>query len=289
MSYSRMDRLNKELERAITEEDFELALESIEDMIELGPENAQLFNSKGVVLAKMKRYDEAIGAFDTALRLDQGISKVWYSKGVVLMDTGGLRQALACFYKALDLEPSYEKARERFTNCLDEMAMRAQVAVEPMIEGPYMPGPDGDKVIHSPGEDHEEGPIHEQHIVTDREPDERSPEVVSPKARKRRGTYLDEEMFGDEEDLEEHWDVEDGSEGAKESAEDDGPKERKEVDEEGPEEDADWGEGGDFEDWGVEGEASFIKCRCGAEIKVGTDERPYRFECETCGRTGILK
>ncbi|MCU0798232.1 MAG: tetratricopeptide repeat protein [Candidatus Thermoplasmatota archaeon] len=288
MSYSRMDRLGKELERAISEEDFELALESIEDMIELGPDNAQLFNSKGVVLAKMKRYDEAIEAFDTALRLDQGISRVWYSKGVVLMDSGGLRQALACFYKALDLEPTYEKARERFIHCLDEMALRAQVQTEPTIEGPYMPGPDGEKVIPPPSEDPDEGPVHEPPSISSRRSEERAAEVESPRARKRRGTYLDEEMFGKEEGVEEDWDDEGGDNGERkednygtEAEEDEGKK--------GHDEDADWDAEGDFEDWGDQREASFIRCRCGADIKVETDERPYKFECKGCGRTGNLK
>jgi len=284
MSYSRMDRLGKELERAISEEDFELALESIDDMIELGPENAQLFNSKGVVLAKMKRHDEAIEAFDTALRLDQGISKVWYSKGVVLMDTGGLRQALACFYKSLDLEPTYEKARERFLSCLDEMALRAQVQMEPTIEGPYMPGPDGEKVIPPPGEGQDEGPVHEPPNVGSGRRDEEAAEIESPKARKRRGTYLDEEMFGDEEPPEEDWD----DEGAPKE-EDDEADEEEEDGEAGSDKEAPWGDDGDFEDWGDQSEASFIKCRCGAEIRVGTDERPYKFNCTSCGRSGTLK
>jgi hypothetical protein len=205
------------------------------------------------------------------------------------MDTGGLMQALACFYKSLDLEPTYEKARERFINCLDEMAMRAQVAAEPMIEGPYMPGPDGDKVIPPPGEGQDEGPVHEPPNVESRRQDDEAAEIESPKARKRRCTYLEEEMFGDEEGQEEDWDVKGEGDGAKEGPKDDGPEEGKEDAEEGPDEDEDWGEEGDFEDWGADGEASFIKCRCGGEIRVGTDVRPYKFECKTCGRTGILK
>ena len=67
------------------------------------------------------------------------------------------------------------------------------------------------------------------------------------------------EHFDDEdEDDEEEWDTED-------------------------DEDEGWG------DEEEEEEMDSIPCRCGETIWITTDKRPYRFECEKCGRTGTLK
>ncbi|MFW3147053.1 MAG: hypothetical protein ACMUIE_09610 [Thermoplasmatota archaeon] len=38
-----------------------------------------------------------------------------------------------------------------------------------------------------------------------------------------------------------------------------------------------------------EEEFDHIKCRCGALVPIPTEKRPYRFECDDCGRTGTLK
>ncbi len=247
LSYTKVERLKKELDRAISEGDFELALEAVEDMIGFEPENDQFWNSKGVILAKIERIEESVEAFDMALEIDPDAARTWYSKGVILMENGSNRPALACFYKALDLDPVYQKARERFIRCLDDLILLKQAqAPEDTLEQPMH-----DIRVSTPQEEEDE--------------EEPKPEINEPKAKKRKGTYLDEDMFG------------------KRSYEDD-----EDIDD-----DEDWEEmddvGENDESWGDDDEMDSIKCRCGATIWIETDKRPYRFECEDCGRTGILK
>lgn len=253
MSYSRIQRLKKELEHAISESNFELALDVVEDMLGVEPDNEKHWNSKGVILAKMDRIEGSIEAFDRSLEIDPKAARSWFSKGVVLMDNGKLRAALGCFYKTLDLEPDFEKARSRFLRCLDDMAALKQTSPAPET------GEEKEKWINPPGEI-----VHETRtpvIGEEEEPDE--PEQVRPPPRKRRkGSYLDEDMFSDEEEYEE-----------------DEMESWEELDDE-----EDWGE----ED-GSEEEIPFITCRCGAKIPIPTEERPFRFHCDDCGRSGTLK
>lgn len=243
MSKSKLERLKKELKSAVSEEDFELALDVVEDMLEIDDENAQFWNSKGVILSKMGNIDDSLEAFDTALEIDTKEPKIWYSKGCVLMDSGKLRSALACFYKSLDIDPEFQKAVERFNKCLSGMAESKRMAVS--------------------GEDQEPPSDEEIREEEEEEPEEEVDEEAEEMARlirdkrKRKGTFLDNEMFEEEEE-EDSWDDED-------------------------EEDDDW------EDDDYVEPSRLITCKCGQKIPIYTEKRPYRFECDECGRTGTLK
>lgn len=67
LSYTKIQRLKRELDSAIADNDFELALESINDMIKLDHDNDQYWNSRGVVLSKLGLIEESLQAFDQAL------------------------------------------------------------------------------------------------------------------------------------------------------------------------------------------------------------------------------
>ena len=44
-----------------------------------------------------------------------------------------------------------------------------------------------------------------------------------------------------------------------------------------------------FDDDVSEEEYEEISCRCGNTLKIPTDERPYRFKCSDCGRSGLIE
>lgn len=56
--------------KALTDREFEYALEEINKAIELDPYNAEAYNNKSIALFKLKKYAEAIKAADKALELD---------------------------------------------------------------------------------------------------------------------------------------------------------------------------------------------------------------------------
>jgi len=253
LAYTKIDRLKRELDTAITEGDFEFALEVINDMIKIDHSSDQFWNSRGVVLSKLGRIDEAIQAFDQGLELNPEASRIWYSKGVVLMDSGKPRAALACFYKALDADPVYEKARERFNRCLDDLVLLKQGEEGPEEEGPEDEpthrAPTG--TIPGPGESPED---------EEEDEEEEEPEIIEPRAVKKKGTYLDDDMFKELAPDEEEEDEEEWEEGEEEEDEED-----------------------------EEEEQNYIVCRCGSKVLITSKKRPYRFHCKKCGRSGTLK
>ncbi|MGA1873735.1 MAG: tetratricopeptide repeat protein [Thermoplasmatota archaeon] len=287
MAYTKIDRLKKELDTAISEGNFELALEVINDMIKLDHQNDQYWNSRGVVLSKLGRIEESLQAFDQGLELNPEGSRIWYSKGCVLMDKGKPRAALACFYKTLDLDPAFDKARDRFNRCLDDLVLLQQTQEEHgSLEEPVHRAPSG--TIPGPGEPR----------VREVEEERKAPDIIEPRAEKRRGTYLDDDMFSEpsaEEEDEEDWgeEEEDEEEAEYEDEEEDDDDEEEEWDEEVDTEDEaeyeDEEEEEEDDDDEEEEQHEFIVCRCGSRIYITSDRRPYRFECDDCGRSGTLR
>ena len=320
MSITRIERLKKELDGAIQEPNFELALEVIDDLIALDTESAMFWNSKGVILSKLNRTKEAIDAFDQALEMDPDESKVWYSKGSVLLNLNKLRHALACFYKALDIEPGYAKAKEKFLFCLDEMVKIDKIKLMEVLseETPIL---DEEMVSEDDGE--EEPPKDPwvegegSRLVDDLFDNDESEDSPRPRGGIRSDEEESEETQEDED--EEGWGAEDWDSSVDDLFDDDDDDEEEEVLEftdddetevssdprgdvhsDEDEEDEGWGDQDEFEESSESGESdedeegSFMvprkqfKCKCGSLIIIDSNRRPYKFECENCGRTGTI-
>lgn len=80
--------------------------------IESDPADAELWNRKGVSLAKAGNHNEAFLCFERALKLDPNHEGAWVNKGRAIMalnGTGGDRNrdkdALVCFERAIELKP----------------------------------------------------------------------------------------------------------------------------------------------------------------------------------------
>jgi len=271
MVISKIERLKKEMDRAISEGDLDLALAVTDDMVNLDPDVPIHHVSKGVIMAKLGDIEGAIEELDNALEIDDQDDKAWYSKGCVLMEDGRTRPALACFYKSLDIDPSQKRVRDRFNRCLDQMI--GETVEEPESKEVYFEGP---KLISEDRKDF----IPDQDEEIEEEEEE---EPEKPIRKKKNGSYLDEDLFSDEDDDEDDDDEENEDEhedGDLEEVEDWGDDDDEEDDD-----DSDWVD----EDEDDEELASSIKCRCGSTINIHSDDRPYRFKCGGCGRTGTLK
>ncbi len=280
MSISRIERLKRELQSAVSQGDLELALAVTDDMVDTDPEDSRNHTSRGVILAKLSRIEEALEELDEAIGIDNEDEKAWYSKGCILMDSGRARPALACFYKSLDLDPGQEKARERFLKCLKMMQDLLKGDDEDptlFYEGPTLirEDEDGNPVQEDDASswrtmiDGTGGTVEKAHVpVFERPPlPEEEPDIFDEDPKRR--SILDDDMFEGPQDDFEDWDDEDEAQ-----EEDDG---------------VDWSEDGE-EDWtGDDEPIGTVKCRCGSDIPIYSQERPYRFECPGCGRTGTLK
>lgn len=97
---------------------YEEALENINDVIEISPELASGWASKGVLLAKLGRNEESLGLFDKALKIIPNDAEALTCKGASLNALGRYEEALKCLEKALKINPQNEAAWHNKGVCL---------------------------------------------------------------------------------------------------------------------------------------------------------------------------
>lgn len=91
-------------------QDYKLAKDLWNDVIDLDPEDAAAIKERGVVKAILGEYDAAIEDYNRAIDLDLG-DKVTYSlRGTAKVARGDYEAAIDDFDKALDLDPKYISA-----------------------------------------------------------------------------------------------------------------------------------------------------------------------------------
>ena len=64
-------------------------------------DSAEGWLGRGLVLTELGREDEALAAFDRALRARPGYARAWWHKGIVLEGSGRLDDALEAYDRAL--------------------------------------------------------------------------------------------------------------------------------------------------------------------------------------------
>ncbi len=75
------------------------------------------WNNKGVILTKLGKYNEALDCFDSALKLNPGVSDTWLNRGIALVKLNEYEEAMDCFDRALQLDPNNEFAKRRRNKC----------------------------------------------------------------------------------------------------------------------------------------------------------------------------
>jgi tetratricopeptide (TPR) repeat protein len=84
---------------------YEDAIKAYDKAIELNPKYTDPWNNKGLVLHKLKRYEDAIKAYDKAIELDPKYADPWYNKGNVLAKLKRYEDAIEAYDKAIELDP----------------------------------------------------------------------------------------------------------------------------------------------------------------------------------------
>ena len=86
------------------------AIKAYDEAIRLDPNLAEAWNNKGNALGKQGKYDKAINCFDEAIWLDPNLASAWYSKGLALDKLGKYDETIKAYDEAIRLDPNYVAA-----------------------------------------------------------------------------------------------------------------------------------------------------------------------------------
>jgi len=85
---------------------YEEALTAYDQALRLDPNNALAYTRKGNALGDLKRSEEALAAHEQALRLNPNSALAYNNKGMTLLNLKRFEEALAAYDQALRLDPN---------------------------------------------------------------------------------------------------------------------------------------------------------------------------------------
>lgn len=86
------------------------ALHALRKTAELLPNDADVHNNLGLILADIGLLNDAVVSFNLALKIKPDYARVYYNKGNALRDLGQLDDAAVNYLRALELKPDYARA-----------------------------------------------------------------------------------------------------------------------------------------------------------------------------------
>ena len=86
------------------------AIEAYDKAIEIDPKLAIAWSNKGNVLGRSGRYDEAIQALDKAIEIDPKLADALQSKGISLIGLGRYDEAIQALDKSIEIKPNNANA-----------------------------------------------------------------------------------------------------------------------------------------------------------------------------------
>lgn len=86
------------------------AIQAYDEAIRMDSQFAEAWNNKGVALDELGQYVDAVHCCAQAIRINPEIPEAWNNNGVALDDLKEYDDALECFDKAIKIDPQYAKA-----------------------------------------------------------------------------------------------------------------------------------------------------------------------------------
>ncbi len=96
---------------------FDDAIHAYDRAIALDPSYATAYNNKGLALYDLKRFDDAIHAYDRAIALDPSYAIAYNNKGNALYDLKRFDDAIHAYDRAIALDPSYVDCLQQQGQC----------------------------------------------------------------------------------------------------------------------------------------------------------------------------
>ena len=85
------------------------AIAAFDEAIRLNPKEPDVWYNKGIVLHKREKFEEAIKVYDESIKLNPSAAQVWNNKGVALHNLGKYEEAIKAYEEAIKLNPGYTK------------------------------------------------------------------------------------------------------------------------------------------------------------------------------------
>jgi tetratricopeptide (TPR) repeat protein len=107
-----VDLLMSRVDTFVLASDLDLALQVLDAVTELAPEDAEAWHQRALVNIMKNNYPSALSDLRRALGIDPNNYKAIRDLGVALRQTGDKKGALEAFRKALEVNPFFEQARQ---------------------------------------------------------------------------------------------------------------------------------------------------------------------------------
>ncbi len=105
---------------------YEEAIAAYDQAIRLDPNYATAYINKGNALNNLKRSEEAIAAYDQAIRLNPNYATAYNDKGNALYDLKRSEEAIAAYDQAIRLDPNYANAYNNKGAALERLGRKAE-------------------------------------------------------------------------------------------------------------------------------------------------------------------
>ena len=93
-----------------SDRDLSRALDCYNRAITVNPKNYKAWNSTGIVLNDLNRYEEAIESYDRALKIKPNHHQTWNDRGNTLRNLNRNEEAITSYDRALEIQPDYHYA-----------------------------------------------------------------------------------------------------------------------------------------------------------------------------------
>lgn len=103
---------------------YDEAIEAYDKALALKSPLAEAWFGRGNVLRELKRYDEAFAAYDQALTLKPNSAQAWLGRANTLVELTRHEEAAAAYEKALALNPEFYLSVGRLRKCVAEVRPR---------------------------------------------------------------------------------------------------------------------------------------------------------------------
>jgi len=98
---------------------YEEALVAYDQAIRLDPNSARAYNNKGFILNELTRYQEGLEAYEQSIRLDPNSADAYINKGVAFNRLERYEEAVAAYEEAIRIDPNYAVAYNNKGNALN--------------------------------------------------------------------------------------------------------------------------------------------------------------------------